>query len=380
MKVLYLRTNDYKFDSRVKKEIESICKLDDVELSCFGWYRDGEGTKTVSKTLLDVHGKQIPLYLADVYGPWGRGGRKNFVPLFVFMRVLKKWFKKHAKEFDAVHCVDLGTAYYVIPVAKKLGIKIIYDIFDYFADVRKYPKPVSNFFKRKETKLINKADVTIICSDERINQISPAKPKQLEIIHNSPDIDAFAFKKNINNNEQITFGYFGNLVNDRLIDLILKYFADNGSYKLLIGGIGALSELAKEYSEKHSNISFFGPLEYSRVLELENQCDVLFALYDPSVPNHRFVASNKFYETIALGKQIIMCKNTGMDSMVISNKAGVLVDPTIEGLQDGIGQLIVDKKNWNYKATFEKESFMENYSWKIMENKIHRIYKSILEK
>ena len=280
MKVLYLRTNDYKFDSRVKKEITSLLKIDNVELTCFGWFRDGKGTKKVTFQQLEINNKNIPLYLADVYGPWGRGGRKNFLPLYRFMKVLKKWLKKHIAEFDIIHCVDLGTAYYAVPLAKKHHVKIVYDIFDYFAEVRKYPSFIASFFRKKETKIINLSDITIICSDERINQISPAKPKHLEVIHNSPNIDALSINGCESRNE-VVFGYFGNLVSDRLIELILKYFASNHSYKLFIGGIGVLSDTAKEFADRNENITFFGPLDYSRVIELENKCNILFALYDP---------------------------------------------------------------------------------------------------
>ena len=103
------------------------------------------------------------------------------------------------------------------------------------------------------------------------------------------------------------FSYIGNLVGDRLIELILEYFSKHPEYELNIGGIGELSSLADDYSSKYRNISFFGPMPYSEVLERQNEADVIIALYKPDVPNHRFVASNKFYETLALGKQIIMC-------------------------------------------------------------------------
>lgn len=377
MKVLYIRTNNFQFDSRVAKELKTLSSVDNLDITCLGWERNGRNSKRVMKKDIIISDLNFNGFLIDVYGPWGRGGRKNLIPLFVFMRVLKKWLKKNLYDYDAIHCVDLATAYYAIPIAKKRNIKIIYDIFDYFPDIRKYPKIIRHFFVKAETKCINNADITIICSEERKKQIGKAKPKKLFVIHNSPDINTDDYSSLPIMEKPISFVYIGNLVNDRLIELVLDYFSTKQEYILNIGGIGALSEMAESYSKRFSNIKFFGALDYSKVLEIENASDVIIALYNPEVLNHKYVASNKFYECLALGKRIIMCAGTGMDSEIQKYNVGVLIEPNIKSLNSGINLLIENKKEWPMHAKNLKEVFNNEYSWKIMKKRLLKIYETL---
>ena len=53
----------------------------------------------------------------------------------------------------------------------------------------------------------------------------------------------------------------------------------------------------------------YGKLQYSQTLALESQCDIRVATYDPSIRNHKYSAPNKFYESLMLGKPIIMAKD-----------------------------------------------------------------------
>ena len=55
-------------------------------------------------------------------------------------------------------------------------------------------------------------------------------------------------------------------------------------------------------------------IDYESALELYAKCDLMFALYDPAIPNHRYSAPNKVYEAMLLGKPIIVAEGTGVIS------------------------------------------------------------------
>lgn len=373
MRVLYIRTNDIEFDSRASKEIKSILKLPNVELTVFGWKRDGNDSK---KIYVDESTNEYKKIVVDIFAPWGRGPKSNLFPLFRFMRSLRKWAKSHLKEFDIVHCVDLPTAYYIAPIAKKHNVSLIYDVFDYFPDVRKYPKLVRKFFVRCENKTIKKSDVLILCTKDRIKQIGKAKYKRIEIIHNAPhqfDMNNLSTLKN----DSIDFCYVGNLSEERCISFILDYFKKHSEYILHIGGIGNLDNKVKEYSERYKNIIYYGSMKYDDVLKLESKTNILLGLYDPRIPNHRFIAPNKFYETLALGKQMIAFKNTGLDSYFEQYPIGQLVDYNYESFDNGIKTLISNKIHWQDYGNIEKELFENTFSWNIMEQKLFKIYECL---
>ena len=91
-----------------------------------------------------------------------------------------------------------------------------------------------------------------------------------------------------------------------------------------IGGFGQLENYIIEQSQRNNNIYFYGKLPYGKTLALEQACDIMIAIYDPSFANHKYAAPNKFYESLMLGKPIIMAHHTGFDNIIERNRIGVL--------------------------------------------------------
>ena len=108
-------------------------------------------------------------------------------------------------------------------------------------------------------------------------------------------------------------------------------------------------------------------LEYDKVLRLESECDVLFATYNPEIANHKYSAPNKLYEAMALGKPIIVCKNTGVDNIVNKYDLGVTIDYNNVEFIKCLDQL----QNKNYKKSVEL--YNSTYSWDKMKDKILKI-------
>ena len=95
---------------------------------------------------------------------------------------------------------------------KKHKIKLVYDIYDYYIDSHCVPKIIESLVERLETSIINVADVTIICTEERKEQIAKSTPRRLVVIHNSPDV-----KKVICKEIKYDYAYCGSLFERRLL-------------------------------------------------------------------------------------------------------------------------------------------------------------------
>lgn len=104
------------------------------------------------------------------------------------------------------------------------------------------------------------------------------------------------------------------------------------------------------------------------------------AIYDPTVPNHYYAAPNKFYESLALGKPLIMARNTGMASVVAQNGLGEVIDYNEASLNQALDRLIADKSGFPELAQRAKTLYREQYSWPKMEDKIVKLYNDIEEK
>ena len=287
---------------------------------------------------------------------------------------MRKWLRKNG--FDIVHSCDFDTAFFSQGVVKKKKEKFVFDIFDFL-----YDKPASfmqKCVKKAQYRIINKADATIICTEERKNQIFGSKPKSLTVIHNTPAEQQTNTRKfNLSCSNRVKLVYVGILQDYRLLKEVVEAVSESDLLEIHIGGFGKYEPYMRDMSEKNENIYFYGRMNYADTLALEKECDVMLAIYDPSIDNHFYAAPNKFYESLMLGKPVVMVKNTGMSLVVKDNNIGVLIDYTKEGFVKGIDKLIEQKDEWIFMAKRMKTLYKEQYSWNEMENRLLKLYSQL---
>ena len=109
-------------------------------------------------------------------------------------------------------------------------------------------------------------------------------------------------------------------------------------------------------------------MKYDDVLKLEMNCDILFATYNPKILNHKYSAPNKVYEAMALGKPIIVCRNTGVDELVEKEKIGFVIDYNADQFIKTIKQ--IDAKNYDLIAKKCIQLYKNKYSWDSMEKEL----------
>ena len=147
--------------------------------------------------------------------------------------------------------------------------------------------------------------------------------------------------------------------------------------ELHIGGFGEIeSEVAKE-AKNNSNVFYYGRLPYTKTLALEKHCDIMFAMYDPVIPNHQYSAPNKFYEALMLGKPIIMANNTGFDDVIHNNEIGVTSEHNAEGFMNAISELLTRRSQWGEMGKRARILYETEYSWNLMHQRIREMYSNL---
>ena len=101
------------------------------------------------------------------------------------------------------------------------------------------------------------------------------------------------------------------------------------------------------------------------------------AIYDPSFRNHKYAAPNKFYESIMLGKPIIMARDTGYDDVIEPSDIGILTEYSKDGIASAINKLNQRKQEWSAMGTRAKALYETEYSWSIMEKRIEQLYSEL---
>ena len=279
---------------------------------------------------------------------------------------------KRETNIYAVHACDLDSGVPAYRFCKKKKKKLIYDIYDYYADSRAVPSVLRAIIESVETRIINLAHATVICTEERRAQIGKARPKNLLVIHNSPEISGVP-----NVEEMYDYVYCGSLAEKRLIREIFEGYEENFDLRFAFAGYGEYGEMAKALQSRNEHFAFLEAIPYSKVLELEAQTKVLAAIYEPTIRNHRLCAPNKFYEALALGKPVIVCKGTGIDKIVESNNIGICIDYDAEQFYAALRSLIASPDERREMGIRARRLYDEKYSWKKMKNILVEFYSKL---
>lgn len=377
-----IRTNKVEPDPRVEKEVTVLCKLNWLDVTVLAW--DREAKHSCIKEKLKLPNKTIPIYRFGIPAQWGNGMQSNVKPALIYEVKLFFWLLRHIHEYDCIHAYDLMTGFPALIIAKLFRKKIIYDCCDYYADSQHGPEGVLQILRNMETRVIEKSDATILCSEKRIEQIAPARPQNVCYIHNSPDVDVFKINEHSqkvckSSSSRLKLVYVGNFCKDRwIIELLENISKMPDKVEMHIGGFGALGEQINALADKYENIFTYGKLNYQDVLKLESECDCLTALYETHLRNHIYAAPNKFYEAIALGKPLLMFKGSGMSEILEKQHLGAVIEPTFDSLESALTEiqnLILTDKTIKTRM---KGLFNEQFTWSIMEKRLAILYEQIL--
>lgn len=373
-RVVIVRSNGVDPDSRVEKIANSLMK-NGYAVTLLVWDRSADHRiKKDKKQLMNFNVDRIGIGAKAQFG----AGKKSLIPFIKFQCQIFFWLIKNRKKYDICHLCDFDTAFTGSLVCRLFKKKFVFDIFDYLST-----NPKSGFrklIKRLEDSVINAADAVIICTEQRKEQISGTNPRNLTVIHNSPE-KLFTFKPMLKSeSDKIKICYVGILQEHRLLKEMIDCISSIPDVELHIGGFGLLEEQIKDKAEKNDNIFFYGKLLYNETLSLESQCDVLTAVYEPTIGNHQYAAPNKFYESLMFGKPVIMVKGTGMSDVVEQKKLGVVIDYSYDGFRNGVLKLISEIDSWKDIGNRMKQIYETDFSWQEMETRLFNLYAVLLGK
>lgn len=301
------------------------------------------------------------------------GGMKNIFNLLSYNYQVMRYLLKNRKKIDIIHAFDFDTAFISCLFSRLFNKKIVYHIADFYTDSRYFPNKLKQLVKKLDFWTINKADITIVCTEERKEQIRGSFPRKLRVIHNIPVLEEKTLHLKKYKYRKI-FCYIGTLSEERFLKEMLEFFAGNEDYTLNIGGYGKDELLVREYAKKYKNIVFLGKLRYEDTFIHYSESDFILAIYNSNNKNNRYAAPNKFYESYVLGKPIIVAKDTGIDKYVERYKTGLITEYNYESFKLLVGSIDENRYeelcNSFSNATFSNEENMK---------KIREIYLELYE-
>lgn len=369
--VLFLRSNPVAPDPRVAKEAQALAEAG-YKVGIVAWDRTGKFPKVEEMPYGFV--ERLPIKASF------RSGLANLLPLVRFNLALLWHLIKRRSAYDAIHACDFDTVLPALVVGKLWGKKVVYDVFDFYADMlRATPEWIKALIRRVDLKLMGWADAVILADESRVKQIRGARPKHLAFIYNSPPIQGPLPLPPAP--PPLRIAYVGLLQKERGILQVIEVLRRHPEWELDLAGFGGEEEEIQRAIADLPNVRFHGRIPYEKALELMGNAHVLFATYDPSIPNHRYSSANKLFEAMAIGRPIVVARDTGMDQLVQRYALGFVVEyGNLAALEDAFAQVA----SWDLQR-FEEFSqkahrvYVTRFAWQKMKERLIALYRKLEE-
>jgi glycosyltransferase involved in cell wall biosynthesis len=364
MKVVMVRSNSVNPDVRIEKEAKTLANAG-YDVTILGWGRYGK------KTVREESRSNYTIKRFQLRAPWG-----NRVIFYLpFWWVFEfTWLIRN--KWDIVHAADFDTFIPALVAAKLKRKKIIYDIFDFSADSFPPQSILRSCIANLDISLMRFVDALIVVDPSRLKQIKGENNPSIVIIFNSPleyqnltDFELPSIE------EHFKIFYAGILSQDRDFKSIIDITKNNKNICLEIAGWGQYEIKFTELSSQVSNIKFIGTVPYDEVIRRTMQSDLLFALYDPSVPNNRYASPNKLFEAMMCGKPILVSDKTAMADIVRDEKCGIVVPyGDVKVIKHALETLKDNPEYCKQLGANGRRAYENKYSWDIMGEKLLTIY------
>lgn len=377
MRIVLIRATEVMPDPPVEKMANTLISHGH-SVTILAW--DRSNTYAERGSIKKLANSETEIVHFGIPAKYSGGIKANFKGLLLFQMRIIRWLFRHRREYGAVHAFDFDTGFASMICCKLLRKKLIYHVLDYYAEGHILPgRLLNSIIEFFEIRVINSANATAICTEKRKEQIRKASPRKLYVIHNTPDsVQQMDTSFQVNGcTGKLKLVYVGVLSRMRLLKETVEVVSKMDDVEMHIGGFGEYEDWMQKAAEQYSNVFFYGKLQYSETLALEKQCDIMMAVYDPSIRNHKYAAPNKFYESIMLGKPIIMAYDTGHDDIITKNDIGILTEYSESGIRDAIYALEKRRNEWNDMGKRAMNLYNSNYSWTIMTERIEEMYRNL---
>jgi glycosyltransferase involved in cell wall biosynthesis len=277
---------------------------------------------------------------------------------------------------DIIHTVDFDTAWAARMAARLTRAKLVYDIFDFYAEMitADLPPWIRQRLAAAERHMVQRADLVILPDLRRQAQFGHVRPKQIIEVMNVPEDRTVR----VQIGSDFTVFYGGMIAKDRgLLDLLAA--CESTGAKLIVAGHGPDEAALLPQLETSPVCMVLGMISYEEVLKQTAMAHAVTALYDPKVPNNRYAAPNKVFEAAMLSKPVIVSEGTAIAELVRSTGFGLVVpygDRT--ALREALERLMLSPAECEAMGARGRSAFESGFNWKVMEARLLEAYRSLL--
>jgi glycosyltransferase involved in cell wall biosynthesis len=308
-------------------------------------------------------------------------GLRNWFPLLRWQAWLGWQLFRLRGKYHAIHACDFDTILPALTVGRLFGKPVVYDIFDFYVEhLRSTPDIVKRIIRRVDLGAVHRANAVILVDEARQQQIESGRPRRVEVIYNTPPdcLEELSHAAPLPAEPAFRIAYVGILQVERGLLELFEVLRRHPDWQLDLAGFGGDEVRLVDAARNLQNIHWHGRMPYKDALSLMHASDVLVALYDPAVLNHRLASPNKLFEAMMLARALVVARGTHIDDLVEQNQCGVVVPyGEVDALEAALLRLEADPGLRRQLGQNGRRVYERQYSWATMEQRIANLYSSL---
>lgn len=322
MKKICLIDSSYPINTRTKKIYNSlISDFGKDNVYVIAWNRDGRKSNN-----------EVNYYILKQEAAYGNKIQK-LLNLFFFKNFIKQILIKN--EFDVIIASHWETLLLVSKLKQK-NTKLIYENLDIPTSSNQF---ILKLLQRIEKKALKKTDAIVFASRFFI-PLYDFFSKEKILLENKLDSKIILSERHISNSFNVVF--LGVIRYLEILKNLVDSIKNIEDINVIIWGDGPDYDKLKKYADGKKNIFIKGRYETSQLSDIYSEADIIWAVYPNDDHNVKYAISNKFHESIDIGKPCIYANETELGNFVESSNIGFTVDPYS---LENINELLVTLKN-----------------------------------
>lgn len=362
MKIAYILFTDdgLECDDRIRKEMFSIKELlVNVEFKIFGFHRDNH-----AETGVLSYG--VPYELISIKN---RGGKKDIISELCKEYDLYSQIAKKVKDYDLLWVCDEQPFFFPLFSQKT----IVWDLHEIPHPIigSRVKNTLFNYMERRCKWLIH-------ANKERLNYllgegVIKDKEKNL-VLRNYPDKAWLAladsepesfihFKEWLGKEEYV---YIQGLSGEARCpwETLSAIMEAHVIKAVVIGPVSSdiKDRLKKKYPDAEDFIYYTGRVVQSDTAAFISHCKFSIVFYRIDKPNNRYCEPNRMFQTLGMGKPVIVGCNEPMANTVLEYGNGIVLDSDGSSVKDNVDAIKGLLNNYD-KLRIEAEKNKERFSW-----------------
>lgn len=315
----------------------------------------------------------FPVHRHGIYYPESSLWYLIATPIYVLTIALKLFRVKPL----LIHASDLeGVAACVLYRLFCRRSRLVLNIHDNFGARYNVPPFVKRILSGFEATLGKVADAVLIPDATRLEMLKPWVPSCALITPNTPPDPGYA---EMPESPPIRILSAGWLMWTRGIRLLGELVTRIPEVELIVAGSGTQDVI--DYVKGLPRTVYHGYLTQRQALEIGKSCHIVTALYDPSIEINRYASPNKIFDALALGRPVLINKETLISQEVEKWGCGFLIKyGDIDEIERLIHTLLRNHDLLQRKGSLARELYEKEFRWEYTKQKVMALFEDLAQR